>query len=426
MPGIGPDAQTPGPDLRRLMEPEPDSGLMRSLVPVPTVATVWRTRRQAADVALALAFVLAGQLEVAFGSVGYAGTAPPRLSALLAALIPLPLCWRRRAPLTSLVLAGAALGLPTLLVDSSIPFWGGYVVLDVALYSASRYARHPRDKWALLVPVGAIACVAAAHPSFRSGNEIVFSTVVFGLGWALGQAVREWKRRHEILGHDLLTLAESTALREQAAAAAERTRIARELHDVVAHGVSVMVVQAGSARLQLRRDPQSAEAALRAVEATGREALAELRQLLGVLRADDEDQMVDAPQPGLATVDELVGQLRSSGLDVTVDVVGERRELSPALDLSAYRIVQEALTNVLKHAGRTTATVRISYHPRELDLEVSNGHGPRAALTRAVGGHGLVGMRERVAMFSGRLEAGPRPDGGYLVRATLPLPERAQ
>ena len=123
MPGIGLTPRLRPRPAQCLMEPEPDSGLMRSLVPVPTVATVWRTRRQAADVASALAFVLAGQLEVAFGSVGYAGTAPPRLSALLAALIPLPLCWRRRAPLTSLVLAGAALGLPTLLVDSSIPFW---------------------------------------------------------------------------------------------------------------------------------------------------------------------------------------------------------------------------------------------------------------------------------------------------------------
>jgi signal transduction histidine kinase len=390
---------------------------------LPKVTVVWRdrVRGQAADVALALVFIVAGQLEIAYGSVGYEGHASHLISAVLAVLIPLPLAWRRRAPLPCLVLVGLALGLPTLGVDRSIPFWGGPMTLNVALYSASRYAAPPRDRWALVVPVFAVGLVVIAIPEFRSFNEVAFSFGVYGVGWAAGQAMRGWERRHEQLGSDLMTLAESTALREQAAAAAERTRIARELHDVVAHSVSVMVVQAGSARLQLQRDPAAAEVALRAVEATGREALGELRQLLGVLRAAEEAGDID-PQPGLAAVDELVAQLRQSGLDVTVDVSGARRVLPPGLDLSAYRIVQEALTNVLKHAGRTTVAVQIYYGPDQLDLQISNGRGA-PAVRAAGGGHGLVGMRERVALFSGRLEAGPRPDGGYLVRATLPLPE---
>ncbi|MBB2741436.1 histidine kinase [Microbispora sp. NBRC 16548] len=383
-----------------------------------------RVRGRPADAALALALVVVGQVEVRYGSVGYLGSAPYAVSAVLAALIPLPLIWRRRAPLTVLVLVGLAMALPTLVVDRSIPFWGGPMTLDVAVYSASRHAAPPRDRWALLVPAVTVGLVATALPVFRSLNEVAFSTGVFGVGWAGGQVMRSWQRRHELLGDDLLTLAESAALREQAAAAAERARIARELHDVVAHSVSVMVVQAGSARLRLRRDPAAAEEALRVVEESGREALGELRQLLGVLRADDEATAVD-PQPGLAGIDDLLAQLRASGLDVLLEVHGVRRDLPPGLDLSAYRIVQEALTNALKHAGPTTATVRIGYGQGRLDLQVCNADGRRPVLARAGAGHGLVGMRERVALFGGRLEAGPRAGGGYLVRATLPLPEPA-
>jgi signal transduction histidine kinase len=377
-----------------------------------------------ADVALTAVLIVAGQVEVLYGSVGYQGSAPAAISAVLAALIPLPLLWRRRAPLFALVLVGLAIGLPNLVVDRSIPFWGGPMTLDVAVYSASRYARPPRDKWALLVPPVAVGLVTLGVPEFRRLNEVVFSAGVYGVGWAAGQVMRGWQRRHEQLGTDLLTLAESTALREQAAAAAERTRIARELHDVVAHSVSLMVVQAGSARLRLGKDPVAAAEALRVVEETGREALGELRQLLGVLRTDSDTTSID-PQPGLAGIDELAAQLRASGLDLHVEFSGVPRDLPPGLDLSAYRIVQEALTNVLKHAGPTTATVRVSYGAKELNLRVCNDRGRHGGLARAAAGHGLVGMRERVALFGGRLEVCPRPDGGYLVHAALPLPESA-
>jgi signal transduction histidine kinase len=265
-------------------------------------------------------------------------------------------------------------------------------------------------------------------PEFRSGNEVAFSAIVFGVGWSAGQVMRGWERRHQQLGSDLLTLAESAALREQAAATAERTRIARELHDVVAHSVSVMVVQAGSARLRMRRDPRGAEEALLAVESTGRQALGELRQLLGLLRTDAAPTGVE-PQPGLASLDTLVEQARDSGLDVTVQVVGPVRALPPGLDLSAYRIVQEALTNVRKHTGPAAVTVRLQYDVTSLDLRVHNASGHRQArlaggapLGRGRGGHGLLGMRERVSLFGGRVDAGPDGDGGFLVHATLPLP----
>ena len=264
--------------------------------------------------------------------------------------------------------------------------------------------------------------MAAAHPSFRSGNEIVFSTVVFGLGWALGQAVREWRRRHEILGHDLLTLAESTALREQAAAAAERARIARELHDVVAHGVSVMVVQAGAAAALLDPRRGGRRAAVAAVRAPpGREALAEMRRLLGRAARRTTSSRRTRPQPGLRRA-ARAGRGMRAGSGCRVDRPRRGRPAdaaAPGVDLAAYRIVQEALTNVLKHAGpRRRARSRRATAGRRCELEVAD-DGARPAPTAARGGHGLVGMRERAALYGGTLEAGPGRGGGFRVHAPV-------
>jgi signal transduction histidine kinase len=200
----------------------------------------------------------------------------------------------------------------------------------------------------------------------------------------------------------------------------ERARIARELHDVVAHSISVMVVQAGSARLQLRNQPDTSEEALRSVERTGRQALAEMRRMLGVLRTDHDDLAL-LPQPSLQGLDQLVDQMREAGLAVDAHVQGGPATLPPGLDLSAYRIVQEALTNALKHAGRTCASVSVGYLPDQLLLEITNQPGA-AVHGRVNGGHGLIGMRERAALFGGTLKAGPQPDGGYRVVAAIPLP----
>jgi signal transduction histidine kinase len=197
----------------------------------------------------------------------------------------------------------------------------------------------------------------------------------------------------------------------------ERARIARELHDVIAHHVSMIVLQAGAERRVLDGADASTREVLETVERAGRSALTEMRRLLGMLRGDANDPL--APQPALADVPTLVKQLREAGLPVELQVEGEQRKLPTGIELSAYRIVQEALTNALKHAGEARASVNIRYEPDSLELEiVDNGAG--ASTARAGGGHGLVGMRERVALYGGRLDAGQRPSGGFAVRVLLP------
>jgi signal transduction histidine kinase len=204
--------------------------------------------------------------------------------------------------------------------------------------------------------------------------------------------------------------------------AEERTRIAREMHDVVAHAMSVMVVQAGAARTVMNKDTDEATAALERIEDTGRMALAEMRRLLG-LQGSDEETPPLTPQPGLEGLDVLLERMRASGLPVEAVVEGTPRDLPPGVDLTAYRMVQEGLTNALKHAGEAHARVLLRYGAEALEVEVADdGRGPPPDGVRP-GAHGLIGMRERVALFGGSLETGTRPGGGFLVRARIPLTE---
>jgi signal transduction histidine kinase len=203
----------------------------------------------------------------------------------------------------------------------------------------------------------------------------------------------------------------------EAAIAEERARIARELHDIVAHAISVIVLQARGARRVIHAEPDEASMALDAIERTGSQALGEMRRLLGLLREGDEE-LAMAPQPTLGRLDELVAQVRAAGLPVELSIEGKPMELPPGVDLSAYRIVQEALTNALKHAGPATARVAVRYVDTGLEVEISDdgaGSGNGSG-----GGHGLAGIRERVTIFGGDVEAGAQPEGGYAVRAWLP------
>jgi signal transduction histidine kinase len=205
------------------------------------------------------------------------------------------------------------------------------------------------------------------------------------------------------------------------AVAEERQRIARELHDVVAHSVSVMTVQAGAVRRLLRPDQERERQALETVEATGREALTEMRRLVGLLR--QQGAMPEfAPQPSMRAVDLLVGTVREAGLPVELAVEGEPQELAPGVDLSAYRVIQEALTNALKYAGPASAWVTVRWKQGELELEIANDGRSEPGGDGA--GHGLAGLRERVALVGGSLESGPRTGGGFVVKATLPIVER--
>jgi len=206
----------------------------------------------------------------------------------------------------------------------------------------------------------------------------------------------------------------------RAAALGERARLAREIHDVIAHSVSVMVIQAAGARTVMDLEPDRAETALRSVERAGREALAEMRRLLGVL-ADGNDLRALAPQPGLEDLPELVASTRSAGLRASIRIEGEPVAVSPGLSLCAYRVVQEALTNTLKHAGATHAQVNVSWCADALELEVIDAGGQRSEPSPGSSGHGIAGMCERAALHGGTVEAGPAAGGGFVVQARIPL-----
>jgi signal transduction histidine kinase len=240
----------------------------------------------------------------------------------------------------------------------------------------------------------------------------------FAMAWVVGRLMRSWRLRAEELEGLTAELAAERDARAEAAVEAERMRIAHELHDVVAHNVSVMTIQATAASRILASDPDAARDALASVERTGRETVDEMRILLGVLRERGAAEPF-APQPGLAELDALAERVGSAGLPVEVVVEGRPRPLAAGLDLAAYRILQEALTNALKHAGGQHAWVTVRYTDTALELEVvDDGAGGG---TGGGTGNGLVGMQERVAMYGGQLEMGRRHEGGWALRARLPV-----
>jgi signal transduction histidine kinase len=252
----------------------------------------------------------------------------------------------------------------------------------------------------------------------QAGGNVVPSFVWLSAAWLVGRLVRSWRRRSielELLNREL---EEQRELRAQAAVAVERGRIARELHDVIAHNVSMVVVQAGAAASVLEGEQPHVRAALEAIETTGRATVDEMRRLLGVLR-ESEDGAALSPQPGLAGLETLVAGVREAGLPVDLRIEGSPTPLPPALDLTAYRIAQEALTNVLKHAGPARAELTVRYDVAAVEIELrDDGAGGRS--NGAGGGRGLIGMRERVALWGGSLDAG-HTERGWLVRARLPL-----
>ncbi|GGO91889.1 two-component sensor histidine kinase [Wenjunlia tyrosinilytica] len=323
---------------------------------------------------------------------------------------------RRREPVAVLSVALVAWG-PTL--GSSYSNLGGVVI--VALYSAGRYAADTRRS-----RLGTAAAIAAAVTgvvidgllrSFPWG-DIGFGAAVMFVAWYIG-------RRLRLRAERAARLREEQAAEARRIVAEERTHIARELHDVVAHRVSMMTVQAGAARMVAADAPQEALEAMAAVEQAGRQALDELRHLLGVLRPGADRDLL-GPQPRLADLHQLVEQVREAGLDVSV-TGGVHAALPARVELSGYRIIQEALTNVLKHSGpRTRAEVRLSCESGGLSIEVlDDGRGAAvqsvsAGAHGAVTGHGIVGMRERALLLGGSLDAGPRPGGGFRLAARLP------
>jgi len=325
------------------------------------------------------------------------------------------LYWRRSQPLLVLGVTLIASALSTGFVLSELVRAADLelvgVAMLVALYSVGRHATN--DRWAYLALCGAFAVVGLSAPiDAVSAAEIGFGFIVIFLVWYIGRRLRFRAERTAQLERE-------HAAEARRAVAEERTRIARELHDVVAHRVSLMTVQAGAAKTVAADDLEGAVQAMEAVEVAGRQALSELRHLLDVLRPEADVDGLD-PQPGLADVPRLVAQFEQAGLDVSLTMNGARTDLPVRVDLSAFRIVQEALTNVLKHAGTTArAEVRLSTDDHGVAIEVlDDGH--RDTILPG-SGQGIVGMRERAQLLGGSLEAGPRPRGGFQVVARLPI-----
>jgi signal transduction histidine kinase len=383
------------------------------------IAARWRSVQARVDWAVAIVLAAVGLADAI-----HTRFAEPLWAAVVATLLTfLPLGLRRRHPVavlatvaTASVILELALGNPANGKQYSFEVFLAWLL---AAYSAGAYTEGRRHRIALAI--GAAAAVVWLVWSYAAGasdDNTVPSAFFAAVAWLAGRSMRRRQQLVDLLGDRARQLEREREDRIRATVAEERARIARELHDVVAHSVSVMVVQA-QAGPRLVADRDRTVSAFEAIESSGREALVELRRLLGILRTAD-DELSIGPQPGLGSLAGLVDQLREAGLAVDLEIEGEQVALAPGVDLAAFRIVQEALTNTLKHAGRAGARVVVRYSALDVELEiVDDGAGAPATVNGS--GHGLIGMRERTALYGGRLDAGPRPDGGFAARAILPL-----
>ena len=373
------------------------------------------------DVALAGGLTLVSIVTIAGGAQDAGGRDLLAVALLLAETIPLVV--RRRWPIPVLVVTATA----TVLHATTAGPEGVNESLGamVALYTvASRSDRRTSILAALAVAL-AFTVLIAIEGSFPANLAGLFQTLmILGLFWAIG----DWSRTRRLFAEaDAERIRLLEAEREERARRAvqeERERIARELHDVVTHHVSVIVIQAGAGLTALDRRPENARAALEALDQTGRAALADMRRMLGILGDPADDTGIATPRepmPGLDRLGQLIEQVRAAGLPVELAITGERRPLDAGVELSAYRVVQEALTNALKHASGGRARVELAYGRDQLDVRIADesGGGRRMVEADGEGGRGLIGMRERVALFGGTFEAGPTPTG-FRVAATLP------
>ncbi len=358
------------------------------------------------------------------------GAEEPAATVLVMVLLCLVIALRRRMPERMLVVA-AVTGLAQLALDVE-PVPANFAML-VIVYTVAVSGPPWASRFALIGGLCASPLAQLRWPekeSSTAGNLalMVFLAVPFALAWVLGDSLRTRRAYFAQLEERAARLEREREAQAKVAVAAERARIARELHDVVAHNVSVMVVQADGAAYVLDSAPDQAKKALETISGTGRQALAEMRRLLGVLRTGEHQESGEyVPQPDVEQLDELIEQCRTAGLPVDFKVEGTPRPLPSGVELTAYRIVQEALTNTRKHGGPNTgASVRLVYFDDGLGLLVEDdGKGAPHELYEEGGpdgqGHGLIGMRERVGMVGGTLDAGPRPGGGFRISALLPL-----
>ena len=357
------------------------------------------------DVVLAAALAVGSELEAWFGSV----TGRERLVVAIAGpLMASTFAVRRRYPAAAGITAALLANVVAIAwkPPNTVSFGIAWLcsIYGLTVWTTARW-------FAIGATVLALPPFVSVAITGEPKGALSFTVITLAVMLLVRRVVGDRERRAQIAERERDLLAREAVVEE-------RARIARELHDVIAHHVSMIVLQAGAERRVIDDENTSTREVLETVEQTGRNALTEMRRLLGMLRSDANEPLT--PQPGLTDVPTLVTQLREAGLPVELEIEGERRELPVGIELSAYRIVQEALTNALKHAGEARAWVKIRYTSDSLELEIAD-DGTGAASPAATGGHGLVGMRERVALYGGRLDAGRRATGGFAVRVLLPI-----
>jgi signal transduction histidine kinase len=367
------------------------------------------------DAAIAVAILLLGLVEALY----IADAAPIWWQVPLTFIWTVPLAWRRRWPVAVLAIVMATIPV----MDIVNPQGGVNAFVFAAMlaaYTVGRELDRPRTWWGPALTVGYPWVLAGAVGGELS--DFVFVAILYGGSWTVGYAIRNRSLRIDALTRQADDLRRTHAERERQAIEQERTRIARELHDIVAHSISVITIQAQAVRHQLGPENREQIEALRGIETTARQAMVEMRRMLGVLRAKD-DPLALEPQPGLEQLPLLIAEARASGIEVETITEGDLVSVPAGMSLTAYRVIQESLTNVRKHSGARRARLTVCYQPDTLEIQVED-DGPRrtgTSDTLSGGGHGLAGMRERVTLYGGTLTAGPTSNGGFRVRASLPL-----
>jgi signal transduction histidine kinase len=389
----------------------------------------------AADTALAIALAVAALVSLA---ATYDELPATDLSfshrftlAVVASMLALtlPLAWRRRFPFSVAIVVVIAFLIARIVVhvpEANVSLLAAWLMIySVAVHGQRRFRTSVLALCYSAIVVELVREIFfasyAGGPLLASVFSLLYNMFVIALPWLLGAAIWSLRDRQHKLAAQTVELQTEREENARQAVFAERVRIARELHDVVAHHVSVIGVQAAGARRVMERQPAQAAEALSSIEASSRQAVVELHRLLGFLRrAGDVDELT--PQPGLAQLADLIAEVGRAELTVDLTIEGEAKLLSPTLEVSAYRVIQEALTNTRKHSRATKASVRVEYGAVALEVEViDDGPGRAVAPAGNSAGHGLIGMRERVALHGGHLRTGPRSDGGFAVNATFPL-----
>jgi len=379
----------------------------------------WNWRDAVFDVAPALGFLVIGLLDIATGLSAPTGPASPTTAIVPVIVVCAALLFRRHWPLAAFVAVVLVIAVPAWLGSVALTYWGEFVPWLLASYSVTRHeSRLWRSFVALAASALTLTAISLRFPEMADPGDVLYNGAFLAAAWGLGLFARSWAAYRD----DTLRLEIERAQAEERAGLLERARIARELHDVIAHTITVILMQAGGARLASQSDPEAALRALSQIEALGRDSLAEPRILLAVLRRESEDDGDRAPLPDLGRVGELCERMRALGLPVAFDPGATTADLPLGVQLTAYRIVQEGLTNVIKHAGTVPTTVRLARAtPSDpLVVEVANA-APEDAVVRLPGSRrGLFGLDERVASLGGRLTSGVRADGGFMLRAELP------